>query len=1019
MDDSIKILAGNRKSINAVQDDKYLNVNITRNISPLIDSSTVGTLDLNERFLFEREECKDYRLILTVNPYCTNVLFNPCTEIIKHEGSSDVRVVTEQNPSSSAQDPDISSASGKRNGLTPYYMIRNTEYSKDKFGYEYHPGMDFFNNHILRNKTYRIVNRLPNNTNEDTFNTIEDYMRTQSGEEVEKCTRNSERDTLLQSKHLYNMEDVFSFENNDATTENLREENGWFGFYNTNTIPSKNAEGHDMNISRALNNKSNCGFVDMYPDRTLFSFIPKYNKYRNRLESNWDFQITYPYEHCTTYTVQTMVGEETKDFKLVQDGSTNALLIVSAEYVMGPQGENYLLFRTATKHNLKVDDYIHLYYNEDEENGHWHPMENETKEECRVVGIGNLNAEYQDYYFYLSDTSILDTIFATPKEHDGDNYTAWDYVKDYFYEPLVLDDIEYFNSNQEYIQGNLVRNNDAIHICTYDYMPTDTFADCFDVFPDGDNNSYVQYYSDTYGLTNIPSQNERYIAKDGVFYELYNHDLQTPYHTATVDANQFIRQIINSAFKTGDDDADITPSQGGGLWRDYISFRFTRSNGASECSYYVRKFKKVPNMKYGTNQQREKVDFNFENEQYPLAFSQTIYGDGIAQAVFTDNINVEGLTDGMGNKLTDIYVTIVKTNRGHDEWYTQQRYDSENVEFSHCFGPVTCGFKLFHLPDDSRNLLDKMWELGDVNLIHNDASGIHQTLGDKTDITINDEWFYGDVVEVCPWRCEVTPLCDVNFRFNTMQREMEPNSEYIVKYDEITSDDLLGNFHVDTREAPSTVTHRIEGYYYKPHYRLRLKGYGSVHQATHKVVDVYKAEPIQANGIFIKIQTRLKHNVTGGRILLRDRASGDEWWLDVVTVLDAYNFVINKISRNEPSARYRDWIMICDGINNGQYVVRRENLEIPSYATKTGTATYIWRDVVNAWDVDNTDETLPTYTFANGCFYIDESINFFLNRQDMFGKYGLYYNDFLPDPKSEVNTEQSIYEYKDESVTTC
>ena len=129
MSDSIKILAGKSKSVDSVMDDKYINVSMTRNVSPLIDSSAVGTLDLNERFLYERERCKDYRLILTINPFCTNVLFNACTEVMKNEGAEDISVATEQTT------VNVGEAIGKRNGLTPYDMIRNTEYSKEDIGY--------------------------------------------------------------------------------------------------------------------------------------------------------------------------------------------------------------------------------------------------------------------------------------------------------------------------------------------------------------------------------------------------------------------------------------------------------------------------------------------------------------------------------------------------------------------------------------------------------------------------------------------------------------------------------------------------------------------------------------------------------------------------------------------------------------------------------------------------------------------------------------------------------------------
>ena len=37
-------------------------------------------------------------------------------------------------------------------------------------------------------------------------------------------------------------------------------------------------------INRVINNKDIGAFVDMYPDRSLYSILPKYNKYRNSKE---------------------------------------------------------------------------------------------------------------------------------------------------------------------------------------------------------------------------------------------------------------------------------------------------------------------------------------------------------------------------------------------------------------------------------------------------------------------------------------------------------------------------------------------------------------------------------------------------------------------------------------------------------------------------------------------------------------------------------------------------------------
>lgn len=1035
MSDTIQILLGKSSSIDSVNDNTSVNIEFTQSISPLLDTTTVGTVDLNERFIRESNACNKYRLTFTVNPFCTNVLFNACSEFIKDEGSYDVKCVTLNNPYNFQQNE----VYGKSVSVDSFDMIRNSEYSRESVGFDYHPGLDFFNNHIIRNKSYRIVNRNTSPNNKDVFNTINDYLRTENGDSIQRCCRKDINDSSLKNKHLYDHDDILEFKNGDAIKENLREKDGWLGFYNTNNIPTKDSNGKDMNISRAINNKGNCEFIDMYPDRTLYSFVPKYNKFKNRLEYNWDYQLTYPYDKCTTYDNITATGNTVEDFKVVQDGTTNALIIISAEYVMGPQGTNLLLFRTATKHNLNTGDSIHLYYNEDETDGHWHKISTP----CTILGTGNMKREYLDYYFYISDDNLLDAIFATHKGHDPRHFTDWDYVRDYFYAPLIYANIPNFNPTSDYYRNNLVYYNNQIYICVMNYYGSVMLRP---VTPGGPltpgglntiNSSYFQLFDDdkiqhytTDGLTNIPSVYDTYIEVNNVIYELYNHDLDLPYHTSSMDPNKFIRQIINNAFKTGD--GSITQSQNGPLWNDYITFRFTKTDGERDCQYYVRKFKKIPNVK-GVK------DMNFENSTYPLAFANTIYGDQVAQSVFTDSIDISGLTGSDGQDLKEIYVTIIKSNRGYKEWYLRSSSNdsdknSDAVEFSHCFGPVTCGFDYFQLPEETTSIKLKLKELTDVKNINNDETSSRQTLGDKLDITIKDNWYYGDIVEFCPWNCQETVLCDVNFRFNTAQRDLDlsNNASYSFKFDEIDYDDYdyvnanvnpLG-FKVTTYE-PNGGIHRKEGYYYKPHYRIKLKGYTNVKQSTHNKLMIFKAEPVQDNGIYIKVRTILKHNVKGGRILMRDTATGDEWWLNVLSVVDDYTFIMNRISRYEPSSRYRDWITTCENINNGNYVLLKENVEIPNYAIKVGNGTYIWRKTVLGNDIENVDSDIKEFVFANGHHYIDETINFYLKRQDPEDTRDLYYggipgiNECTADINGDIDKGKPEYEYKDEDLTLC
>ena len=77
--------------------------------------------------------------------------------------------------------------------------------------------------------------------------------------------------------------------------------------------------------------------------------IPKYNKYRNRLEKNWDYCITYPYDNDYTL-IDTVCGGRNGAIRanFYKRYNTNGIEVL--------QCESYF------KHNLKSGDYINLYY---------------------------------------------------------------------------------------------------------------------------------------------------------------------------------------------------------------------------------------------------------------------------------------------------------------------------------------------------------------------------------------------------------------------------------------------------------------------------------------------------------------------------------------------------------------------------------------------------------------------------------------------------------------------------------
>ena len=106
-------------------------------------------------YLDEKDASDKYRLIFTINPVCSNVLFNAITEVVKDEGDSNCDVLT-----SSPIEPDKVTYPNiiSNEPITRLQAIRNTEYSNERIlGYKYLPGIDIFNNHIIRQRGFDCV----------------------------------------------------------------------------------------------------------------------------------------------------------------------------------------------------------------------------------------------------------------------------------------------------------------------------------------------------------------------------------------------------------------------------------------------------------------------------------------------------------------------------------------------------------------------------------------------------------------------------------------------------------------------------------------------------------------------------------------------------------------------------------------------------------------------------------------------------------------------------------------------
>ncbi|MDE5888614.1 MAG: hypothetical protein K2H20_01195, partial [Bacilli bacterium] len=409
--------------------------------------------------------------------------------------------------------------------------------------------------------------------------------------------------------------------------------------------------------------------------------------------------------------------------------------------------------------------------------------------------------------------------------------------------------------------------------------------------------------------------------------------------------------------------------------------------------YYIRLFKKLDKN-------------NLNKEEYPLAFSSTIYGDKKTQITFTDNIHIENITDNRGRPLTELFLTIIKNNRGFDKWYFNNIVMDKDVEYSHCFGEISCGFDLYFEKSEDK---EKKTERREKNGKYSDVKTLNKYLPkngwencDLAEVSninlyekITDEnviykgVYIGDIVEFNITTCNETVLEDTYFRFNTYLRE-NPNNHFKFIYDVIESDDYDSNDFNGMTYKEGVKIHP-EGYFYKAHYPIQLKEFDSeIHQTSHydlKIKNVYLDSV--GDKVFLFVQTTLPHKLQENDLLLicddeRDRILRT----NVTYVKNHLIFAISDVGQFTCTDMYK---VLSGKISDITFNLRRYNSEIPLYAEKIPYRNaYLWRNVNTVGNKNNTK--LPEYTFNNGCFYINQEINFFLKRQDPFGEVGLYYD---------------------------
>ena len=270
---------GKYKSLNGVNEVKHFNIDIESSQNVLPAGLVETDVDAYERYYIEKDASTIYRIICTIKPVCSNVLYNNITEIVSDEGSDDCKVYDSTTTETSEY--------GYKDGyvLNRYNLIRDTAFSHpDIGGLVYHCGSDIFNNHVLRQESFSVVNKTSDGTVSDVyFNTIDDWQRDNNGNNVSSKELSFSGNTVTvedKLRHLYSYFDVKTYIR--AAYDGLVENNGWFGFINKANVEINNVKINDKEIcvNKCMNNNKACEQIDFYPDRSLYSFIPKINKKR-------------------------------------------------------------------------------------------------------------------------------------------------------------------------------------------------------------------------------------------------------------------------------------------------------------------------------------------------------------------------------------------------------------------------------------------------------------------------------------------------------------------------------------------------------------------------------------------------------------------------------------------------------------------------------------------------------------------------------------------------------------------
>ena len=898
-----------------------------RKLLPTNDVSEI--VSQYDQYLLERESCNKIRLTCQVNPICTNVLFNPITEIVRYEGSNNVELLnyldgsTVKNTDLLYKTTDVL-CSSNLNGNSGYEKhhtnaIRDTQLSNTKNGFIYHCGLDILNNHLIRSNTFKtICKRRDKDSNSDSdsnvFNTIGDTMRDVSGNQVIETLYFPVSSSIDGHKkdveaHIYRYDDILQFDES-ISNRLIKKYDGWVGFYNRSKIKSySNFENGDiMDIERPIMYKNGGDFIEMYPDRSLYSFVPKFNKYRNRIEKNWEYCITYP-SSSTTEGFESIINGDLKSLKA----------IYFDENSQGDNGGSQLVIYGITKHGLKVGDFVNIYNTYIEDGKTVNEVVAYSAEVTNVVDdyifiLQGISSTISDTWCYLSD--------MTKKENDN--------------ETLYYNDVGYKNHSNKYLTKS-GSDNPKYYIINNKYVNLDDKAQNISykkVVNGVECDYYVRVFEKVPNFKNAS-------AVTSSEYDIYKNDSELihEYQDKKYDFESHVSRLAFAKNIYGDDVGEI-------VFTDDIDISNLIDNlGRPISTLYIMFFKSNKGYKewYGFYPQKDKkndkrIDINSDNVTYSHCFGMLTCGyETSDESICNSDIDSIYTINNIGESSKGIGISISKLNKGRGDYYydTEIAYDVDKK----FYGDICCY--------DGYNIVEESIQ----PIMHR-----FNTAQRESSKSLSNEFYQ---------------------KFN---------------YDNIIYDDydINQNFTIKT-DVVKNVNQKKEGYYYKPFYPIEIKTFGSLNSVSPdflKIIGIKKYDG--ENGRYYSISTLSYHYLSPGDKSMIYDTEQDKYYTLVTIKNNESNYKKFYFVAYDEKGTEKVDLDISDYSKFKLFKI--DNLEVSSHASllKDGTCRFVWRDLYNNGFSPTSAKSTEEYPFTNGAFYINKRIDIYVRRQDPYGVYGLY-----------------------------